>query len=187
MEPPPKRLKTSDPSLPPTSEPSLQSRVTAALAGDGGGGRARLNALARECAAAQQTGALVRLWDALGGAPHAEEATWAAVERLHSRGKGKVPEGSLRLPPPRARALAPARRLHKIVKGRVAARRSDAARAHLDAAGAWLRRERAAGSAPVAESAQQRRALAAALKSDLRLDAETARGLVTKLKQKKWV
>ena len=170
-----------------SNDESLQSRVTAALAGDGGCGRASLNALARDCASAQQTGALVRVWDALGGAAQAEEATWAAVVRLHDRGKGAVPEGSLRLPAPRARALAPARRLHKIVKGRVAARRSDAARAHLDVAAAWLRRQRAAGTAPVAQTAKQRRALVATLKADLRLDAETARGLVTKLKQKKWI
>ena len=73
------------------------------------------------------------------------------------------------------------------MKGRVAARRSDAARVHLDVAAAWLRRQRAAGTAPVAQTAKQRRALVATLKADLRLDAETARGLVTKLKQKKWI
>ena len=86
------------------------------------------------------------MWDRLGGSGGADEATWAAVESLHARGKGKIPEGTLPLPPmdpmeggKRAlKSLKPSRRLHKICKGRRLSARSDAAAPHLPRALEWV-------------------------------------------------
>ena len=108
-----KKHKRSDP--PPEQRPrpegqqqprlqQLQERVDRALSSGGGGsgGAARaaessdatattgtaaaaLNLLARDLAAAGETGALVRVWDRLGGGARAEDATWRSVEvRRHA-------------------------------------------------------------------------------------------------------
>ena len=111
---------------------SLQVRVDAALSGQPKPvGDKTLNELARSLAGACETAALVRVWDALGGSRGATPATWSAVERLHARGNGRVPDGSIALPASATRALAPARRLHKICKGRRLSARSVSADAHL--------------------------------------------------------
>jgi hypothetical protein len=143
---------------------------------------------------AGETAALVRVWDVLkalpgGTAKGVAAPTWAAVERLHSLGKKGIPKaGALALPPLGARALAPARRLHKICKGRTTATRSDGAKPFMAAAAAWLEAERRHGRWPKGSAAtgRGRRKLADALKAALALpNADTARGVVTKLKQRK--
>ena len=155
---------------------------------------AALNLLLVALADAGETAALVRVWDALkarpgGTAKGVAAPTWAAVERLHSLGKKGIPKaGALALPPLGARALAPARRLHKICKGRTTATRSDGAKPFMAAAAAWLEAERRHGRWPKGSAAtgRGRRKLADALKAALALpNADTARGVVTKLKQRK--
>jgi hypothetical protein len=164
---------------------NLQGRVDNALdgrprrVGDG-----PLNELAQSLADACETAALVRVWDALGGSQGATPATWSAVERLHSRGKGRVPDGSIRLPAAATRALAPMRRLHKICKGRRLSVRSVSADAHLARALDWVAAQHAAGRTLNATGGRPRSELAAELQVALRIDKEAARGLVTKLKRK---
>ena len=75
---------------------------------------AELNRLLQDLASASETDALVRVWDTRGK-NHIAAETWAAMLKLHSLGKGKVPEGTIH-PPADRRRLAPPRRLHKICK-----------------------------------------------------------------------
>ena len=153
---------------------NLQGRVDNALdgrprrVGDG-----PLNELAQSLADACETAALVRVWDALGGSQGATPATWSAVERLHSRGKGRVPDGSIRLPAAATRALAPMRRLHKICKGRRLSVRSVSADAHLARALDWVAAQHAAGRTLNATGGRPRSELAAELQ--VALPGSTAR------------
>jgi len=168
------------------AEMTLQMRVDAALDGRPRPvGDEALNELARSLADACETAALVRVWDALGGSQGASPATWSAVERLHACGKGRIPDGYIQLPAAATRALAPARRLHKICKGRRLSARSVSADAHLARALEWLAAQRAAGRTLNATGGRPRSELAAELQAALRIDKEAARGLVTKLKRKK--
>ena len=147
-------------------------------------------ALLVELAAQGECAAVIAVWDALkanGVAPN--EAAWAALDRLHSRGKGKIPVGRLTVPfkAGGARALAPGRRLHKIMKGRRLSARSDAAKSVLGPATQWVAAERAKGRKfNGVTTAKARISLAKELRAALSLPSlEVARGLVTKLKQKK--
>ena len=99
---------------------TLQSRVDEALSSSASVGSSDLlNKLVADLAGARETPALVRVWDAMGGSKEAKPETWKAVERLHSLGKGRIPStGTLALPPLGRKTLEPARRLHKICKGR---------------------------------------------------------------------
>lgn len=146
-----------------------------------------LDILARDLARAGETSAFVRVWDLSGGSAAASEETWAAVERLHARGKRRIPFGTLRIPPLERRTLSPGRRLHKIAKGRIMKNRSDAAHMHMDRALAWIEEQRENGRIKIIENggAQARRKLVKELKRELGVPEESARGLVTKLKQKK--
>ena len=148
-----------------------------------------LNAMAAELADAGETGALMQIWDELKGSKGASPATWVAVERLHARGKGKIPSGTLRLSEDRPpQAMAPARRLHKICKGRRLSARSSAVDSTdevLPRGIDWVRGQQASGSSLVAAGGKQRMAIAKELVKALGIDLETARGLVTKLKRKK--
>lgn len=169
----------------------LQPRVDAVLAAVWGAAAENvlaadaLNVLLADLAAAGETDALVRVWDRLGGAHHATERTWRALERLHECGKGRVPRGTLVLPAESARKLTPERRLHKICKGRVTSRRSAAAAIQLPAALEWLEAQRAAGRQSFLSGREgpARSALANELRRALGVDKEAARGLVTKLRQ----
>mmetsp|Transcript_33018 Transcript_33018/g.48407 ORF Transcript_33018/g.48407 Transcript_33018/m.48407 type:complete len:217 (+) Transcript_33018:197-847(+) len=172
---------------------SLQQRFDAAMRGGGTcltQHAELMNSLARELAAKEETHALVRVWDKLKAGGCADAATQAAVEKLHGRGKGKIPAGTLTvrtLP----NELAPARRLHKICKGAVLSGRSDAARDHFDAACNYmktLRVEKYGGGAPYPSGelgCKQRFKLAAVLMKALGVNKIVARGIVTKLKQTK--
>ena len=201
----PKPSKSSKPisSSSPFPRPSasqlqaLQARVDVVLrpsSSSASSSSASLNPLLVALADAGETAALVRVWGVLkalpgGTAKGIAAPTWAAVERLHSLGKKGIPKaGALALPPLGARALAPARRLHKICKGRTTATRSDGAKPFMAAAAAWLEAERRHGRWPKGSAAtgRGRRKLADALKAALALpNADTARGVVTKLKQRK--
>lgn len=184
-----RRRRKSPSSWPPSS--SLQTRVNAALQGETQR-HAELNVLIADLASAGETEAVVRIWDFLGGAHHVTEAVWTAVERLHAKGKGRIPRGSLELPALDHASLTPERRLHKICKGRVMRARSTAASGHLESAIAWLEAERSngrddfldgGGGGGTGRGARGRSALARELRAVLGVDKETARGLVTKLKQ----
>ena len=171
----------------------LQRRVTQALVEEQGGTDLELNMLACDLAVAGETAALVRVWDLLGGAGGRQApATWTAVEMLHSKGKGRIQPGTLNLPPLTKAALTPARRLHKICKGRVVARRSDLAGQQLERAVVWVAAQRGEGGleVPVLDQCgggRGRALLIKALQKGLGVSKEVARGLVTKLKQKKLV
>jgi len=178
---------------PPPVKGTLQQRFNAMTAKaptapDGGAQsrfRGEVNAMVRELAAAGETHALVRVWDSMGGAAAADGETWAVLQRLHSQGKGRIPRGSLVVVavPAGKRELEPQRRLHKICKGAVTTRRSDAANAHLAAACAFLEARRAAQ--PFSKRDLERSSLAKTLRAALGVNKDTARGLVTKLKQTK--
>jgi hypothetical protein len=146
----------------------------------------QLQQLARDLATSGETAAVIRLWDLLGGSKNAEPSTWAAVEELHARGKGRIPTGTLTLPPLAKRTLAPARRLHKICKGRVVSARSGLALVHLDRAAAWVATQRALGRSSF-EAGGARSKFWKELQTVLGVDKETARGLATKLKRKKLI
>jgi hypothetical protein len=78
---------------------------------------ASMNSLLFDLAEAKETDALVRIWDLRGRIPgwEVQPEAWAAIIKLHSLGKGKVPDGTIH-PPVDRRRLAPSRRLHKICK-----------------------------------------------------------------------
>ena len=154
-----------------------------------------MNALAQELAAQAETHALVRVWDKLKAAGCAHAATREAIEKLHSRGKGKIPPGTLAVGPPPSsgtgRELAPARRLHKICKGAVLSGRSEAAKDHFGAACTFLealRREHHGGGPPYPGGkldGKKKGGLALLLVKALGVKKDVARGIVTKLKQTK--
>ena len=170
-----------------SSGASLQSRVDCALSGGKSATPSveSLNELARVLADGGETAALVRIWDALGGSKCATQATWQAVERLHLRGKGRIPAGTLRLARLDRAVLSPARRLHKICKGRRMSARSDKADDHLTRGLAWVAAQKEAGRALNASGGRARSDLCKEIKQALSINLETARGLVTKLKRKK--
>mgnify|MGYP004242657573 FL=1 len=80
--------------------------------------------------------------------------------------------------------MAPARRLHKICKGRRMSARAVDSEEILPRGLAWVEDQKAAGNSLDA-SGGKRMAIAKQLKKALGIDLETARGLVTKLKRKK--
>ena len=104
---------------------------------------------------------------------------------MHGKGKGNIPRGALAVvSEPGKRELEPQRRLHKICKGAVTTRRSDAANVHLvEAACAFLAERRA--TTPFSKRELDKGALAKTLQKALGVGKDTARGLVTKLKQTK--
>ena len=169
--------------------PSLQARVDRALqqGGTGKGGGGLLLALLAALAGAGETTALVAVYDAAKGRGVAlDEPTWRALQQLHDKGKGRVPAGGLRVPAKTGRSLAPARRLHKIMKGRRLGHRSDAAKGVFVPAMAWVASQRQEGRRfGGVKSARERIALAKELRAELSVTLEVARGVVTKLKQKK--
>mmetsp|Transcript_49015 Transcript_49015/g.127955 ORF Transcript_49015/g.127955 Transcript_49015/m.127955 type:complete len:255 (+) Transcript_49015:81-845(+) len=145
----------------------------------------KLNALAIELADAGETGGLIQIWDKMKGSKCASPALWAAVERLHARGKGKIPSGMLRLSEfGELQKMAPARRLHKICKGRRMSARAVDSEQTLPRGLMWVEAQKAAGISLDA-SGGKRMKIAKQLKKALGIDLETARGLVTKLKRKK--
>ena len=163
---------------------ALQQEVDAAL--EGTISLSSLNSLACALAEAGETAALVRVWDALGGSKGASPATWLAVEALHARPKHLLPgSGTLRLPAQSVRALPPARRLHKICKGRRMSARSAGAQEHVANGLAWVAAQRAAGRSLEAGGGRARSLLAKELRKALGINLEIARGLVTTLKRKK--
>ena len=163
---------------------ALQQEVDAAL--EGTISLSSLNSLACALAEAGETAALVRVWDALGGSKGASPATWLAVEALHARPKHLLPgSGALRLPAQSVRALPPARRLHKICKGRRMSARSAGAQEHVANGLAWVAAQRAAGRSLEAGGGRGRSLLAKELRKALGINLEIARGLVTTLKRKK--
>ena len=163
---------------------ALQQEVDAAL--EGTISLSSLNSLACALAEAGETAALVRVWDALGGSKGASPATWLAVEALHARPKHLLPgSGTLRLPAQSVRALPPARRLHKICKGRRMSARSAGAQEHVANGLAWVAAQRAAGRSLEAGGGRGRSLLAKELRKALGINLEIARGLVTTLKKKK--
>lgn len=132
----------------------------------------------------KETDALVRVWDTIPKKDLARvvtDQTWSAIEKLHSLGKGKIPNGTIIMPSDgagAARRLPAPRRLHKIIKGRIIHNRSELAKAHLPAAMAF------AATHPEL-TAQHRSVQVKRIKAELKISNDTARGLVTKLKQKK--
>ena len=165
----------------------LQAR-TDALLSENSCDSADANLLIRDLANAGEIAAVIHVWDIT---PKREEETWRAIEKLHTKcrkRKGKIQRVSkqIKLPEPGCslRKLHPSRRLHKIWKGRVLHKRSEKAKPHLDGAIAWLESERSKGRIVKADTSSRMRKVAVKLSKELQVDTETARGLVTKLKQK---
>ena len=165
----------------------LQQRVGDAIRATNKLNKKELNHLVRDLADARETAALVRVWDILHqlGKEAVEEATWRSVNSLHNLGKGHIPKGELVLPTLLAKTLQPARRLHKIVKGRSVAARNVLAKEHLDAAINWLTKQQTSGREISAEGGKARRVLAKELAKALEINTKIALALVTKLKQKR--
>ena len=137
---------------------------------------------------ANETAALIRIWNLFDGKQHATLKTWQRMERLHNARRPGL--DTLVLPKTDKRHLAPERRLHKIFKGRIMSARSEVAGDHIDRAISWLDEQRATGRElrekhKSKTKAQARRLLSRELGSVLGVDQDTARGLVTKLKQRK--
>mmetsp|Transcript_17357 Transcript_17357/g.34566 ORF Transcript_17357/g.34566 Transcript_17357/m.34566 type:complete len:183 (+) Transcript_17357:91-639(+) len=151
---------------------------------------AKCNEMIGRLELAGQTHAIIVVWDAMGGKNYASSKTWVAIERLHSRGKGRIPAGNLILPEwHTVSRMAPERRLHKICKGRVLSQRSSKASDFIEPALLWLRQQRDIGQEIKLSSGRgtnrSRFQLIRQLQTALNIDKDTARGLVTKLKQKK--
>ncbi len=163
----------------------LQMRLDALL--QAGVDAAGAEELLPQLAAQGECEAVIAVWDGLKAQQLVPSKTaWAALEKLHSRGKGKIPHGTLAVCGVAKRTLAPGRRLHKIMKGRQMSARSDAALQFIGPATAWVATERKKGRPLNCKSAKARIALAKQLRDDLSLPTlEVARGVVTKLKQKK--
>jgi hypothetical protein len=156
---------------------SLEQRTSAALKEDLDVDN--LNSLLQDLANRLETDALVRVWDTRGNTA-IRPATWQAMEQLHTLGKGKIPGGTIH-PESDRRRLAPARRLHKILKGKRVSARSTAAKDHVSVAVEYIRAH------PKSLANVHRSVQAKVLKKALQIDLETARGLITKLKQKKLI
>ena len=177
---------------------NLQQRVSDVLTAPRAALPSAALGLLQELARAGETRALIRVWDAVGGAKVADADTWQALNQLHKK-KKNIPTGKLELPTTDKRELDPGRRLHKICKGATTSGRSDAAKEHLDAAYGWLERGRAArGGAPPYRGKLNSKARfelvkrladellgGTGLAGDKRARLETARGLATKLQMTK--
>ena len=168
---------------------SLQTRLDAVLKA-GCSDTQAATGLLLDLAAAAECAAVIAVWDGLKARSVAPcDSAWTALDKLHSRGKGKIPAGRLTVASSSSsggRTLAPGRRLHKIMKGRRLSARSDAAKSAMGPAVAWVSAERAKGRTFSVTSAKGRISLAKELRTALRLPSlEVARGVVTKLKQKK--
>jgi hypothetical protein len=167
---------------------SLQTRLDAVLKAGCSDAQAATGLLL-DLAAAAECAAVIAVWDGLKARSVApSDSAWTALDKLHSRGKGKIPAGRLTVASSSSggRTLAPGRRLHKIMKGRRLSARSDAAKSAMGPAVAWVAAERAKGRTFSVTSAKGRISLAKELRTALRLPSlEVARGVVTKLKQKK--
>jgi hypothetical protein len=138
------------------------------------------NLLIRLLADAGQTAATIRVWDAT---PKREATSWEAIDKLHRQ--RNIEEGTIKLPPLAGRVLTSSRRLHKIWKGRKIHQRSEKAKLHLDDAIVWLNEQYSKGRVLGAHTSSKRMKLAKELAKELHISVATARGLVTKLKQKK--
>lgn len=103
------------------------------------------------------------------------EGSWSALKQL----EGKSHKGVYRIPAAKAGALSPERRIHKICKGPRTHERSEAAKMVLPQAISWLKSQDTA-TFKTLERSKQAKQVASALNVPL----ETARGVITKLKQK---
>jgi len=151
----------------------LKKRVTAALMSKPT--EIELNMLLRDLASSKETDALIRIWD-IRGTYKIEPETMTAIEILHDMGKGRIPQGTIIIPSDRTR-LAPARRLHKICKGKILHERSQAALEHIDDAMKYVSNNPRYLSFDRGMQIKE-------LKKNLNVSNDIARGLVTKIKQK---
>lgn len=134
-----------------------------------------INQLLQDLANARETDALIRVWDVRGNTQISYE-TMHAMEQLHRLGKGKIPRGTIIMPLDRPRLPAP-RRLHKIFKGYTLRERSDEAKKYVTEATKYVLEH------PNFKTLKRSDQIIE-LKHNLRVPNNTARGLVTKLKQK---
>ncbi|GMI19643.1 hypothetical protein TeGR_g5904, partial [Tetraparma gracilis] len=169
---------------------SLQAEFDAAVSGPPftADNQAAMNELARELGRAKQVAAFIHMWDRLKAAKCLDPATVEASKRLHGPKKAKLGKRQLKVPKAAGPTLAPARRLHKIVKGGQMSMRSNKALEVWDEALNALRLHRTdrGGKAffkggPLKGS--QKDSLIGWLRKKLGVDKDTARGLTTKLQQ----
>ena len=96
------------------------------------------------------------------------------MKKLHDKGKGKVPDGTFII----STGLKPSRRLHKIFKGQRLSKRSELAKKYIDIVVTLLKNGELDKTLPRIKMAKE-------IKRLLGINLEIARGVVTKLKQKK--
>jgi hypothetical protein len=154
----------------------LKDRVTRALKTDTTLSAADLNKLLQDLALSQETAALIRIWD-IRGKTCIHPETMKVMKELHDLGKGKIPIGTIIMTSDRTRLPAP-RRLHKIFKGQVMSARSDEANKYIPEAMKYVLEHPELKSLKRGDQVK-------AIKCDLKVSNDAARGLVTKLKQKK--
>lgn len=134
------------------------------------------NLLLQDLSYNRETNALIRVYDMKQ--PYSiQNETWKAMSQLHNLGKGKIPDGTISLPYDRNR-LAPARRLHKIFKGRILSDRSKKADEYIADAVKCVNDY----DSILTMTPSQRIGF---LKGKLNVSDDVARGLITKLKRKK--
>ncbi len=126
-----------------------------------------------------ETGGVIALWDKLKEHDwKVSDCAWNAMNNLHNRGKGKIPNGTFNLST--GRRLAPPRRLHKIFKGKRLSKRSDEAKKHIDHVIKLIEN----GQLEFDPTANRFK-FAKDISKIIGVPLEVARGIVTKLKQRK--
>ncbi len=108
------------------------------------------------------------------------ERLWQLLETVE-KDRGKTP-ASYTVPAPQGKTLTPSRRIHKICKGPRMSQRSADSKVHLEAAKLWVA-EQPEGSLDA--SGGGRFKVAKRLAAHLKIDMNTARGVVTALKRAK--
>jgi hypothetical protein len=147
--------------------------------------RRELNELLRCSAAHGDARATVHVFDLLG-AGAVDAAGWEALRTLEQQ---RACREVFAVPAAARAQLAPLRRIHKICKGPRLHERSEMAKRVMPRVLEWLEARAGCGRNAVSNAARlcgkRRRAQADVLRKELGLRVACARGVVTKLKQKK--
>ena len=159
----------------------LQQRLYAASCASG---PSELNELLRAVAGRGDARAAVHVYDLLGSAC-VDAASWGVLRSLEHR---RLHHDVFAVPAQTRRQLQPLRRIHKICKGSRTHARSEMAKEVMLEVVTWL--ERSSGGTQSNGQrlhGKNRRKQAHILQKELALSMSCARGVVTKLKQKKLI
>jgi hypothetical protein len=146
-----------------------------------------LNELLRCCVSHRDARATVHVFHLLGSGS-IDAASWDALKTLEQE---RTHREVFAVPVPARAQLAPLRRIHKICKGPRLHERSEMAKRVMPRVMEWLEARVGSGRKAMSNAqrlcGKRRRAQADALAKELGLRATCARGVVTKLKQKKLI